>query len=609
MTYEGFWLRVGCILEGSLFGRLFLRIVHAVGGAFHASFLYSFFTSKSMEDYGKSSAVFRAIRRFFSKSRLRELASQSFFVRAVCGLPDLFFCTRLSALALYFLSFGTLLFINSYGNIGLMICFAALIVAGVLLLCTKCTVGDVCSGSRIVGSLCRFFGINAESEKKVRYYKSAIAAFALGCVSGGASFFVGAKLSALAFAAFALLPVLIASPLLLILLTLFCGLLLSTFPAFALAVVTVVVVVCRLLRGKEHLPRLRAVYIMVFVYMLLTAYYTLCGSGGNDSVLAGLIQFVFLLFFFAVVAVISTKDKLRRLVSAISVCTVYTGLLGVYQRFMGQGGTAWSDDKDYVGGLKRISGTFANPNVYGEFIIFAICIIIVALLLSKNMRQRLFFFACLALQVANLGFTYSRGCYIAVALAVILIIWCCDKRILSAGIFAIPLLPYVLPQNVLARIMSVTSYLEDSSVTYRFSIWEACMRLIGTYWYAGAGIGTVAFTNFYQLFMIGGVTAQHSHNTLMQITIELSIVALLLMLLIAIFLIRDAGHTLRGDRDISHKFITIPFMAALLGVMLEGMVDYIFYNNIIYMFFWTVLALAVCGLNIVSAERKEELNG
>ena len=310
----------------------------------------------------------------------------------------------------------------------------------------------------------------------------------------------------------------------------------------------------------------------------------------------------FLLFFFAVVVVINSAEKFKRLVFSLSACTIYTGLLGLYQRFTGQGGTGWSYTNEYVGGLKRISATFSNPNVYGEFILFAICIIITAILLSKGVWQRLFFIGCLILQVVNLGLTYSRGCYIAAACAVFLIVWCCDKRILSAGIFGVPLLPYVLPQNIITRILSVGSYLKDGSVMYRFSIWRACLRVIQNHWYVGSGVGTVAFTAFYQNYMIGGVTAQHSHNLFIQITIELSIIALVLMLLIIFFGLKDVCRTVKQSSDIRAKFFIIPFVAALGAVMIEGMVDYIFYNNIVYMFFWTVLALLIAGLNIVSAQ-------
>ena len=602
MTYNGFWAKVGCILDSSLFGRMFLCIVNAVKGAFHNSWIYSFFTSKDMEGYGSSSKIACFFRRLIFESKFSEMVSQSALVRLLCYSPEYMFSSRISLLSFYLIPAGILMFIRFFGDISYMIGFALIIVLGIIMLSFKTTVGGVVNGSLLLGSLCRFFDIKTESTKVIPLRKSAIIVTAIGIISGAASFLLNAKFSVMLFAGLLFFPFITASPVLLIVLSLFAGMVLSTMPASVLAAVTAVIVICRLFCKVEHLPKLRSVYIVALLYLLLTLFYTFFGYGGSDSALAGAIQTIFLMFFFAVIVVINSAEKFKKLIFSISACTIYTGLLGVYQRFAGQGGTGWSYTNEYVGGLKRISSTFLNPNVYGEFIIFTVCIIIAAILLSHGKWQRLFFVMCLMLQVVNLGLTYSRGCYISVAFAVLLIVWCCDKRILSVGIFGLPLLPYVLPQNIITRILSVGSYLKDGSVIYRFSIWRACLRLIQNHWYVGSGIGTVAFTAFYQNYMIGGVTAQHSHNLFLQITIELSVVALALMIFIMIFSLKDVCFTIKNTNSLNSKYFIIPFIAALGAIMIEGMVDYIFYNNVVYMFFWTVLAILISGLNIVGGE-------
>lgn len=601
MTYNNFWIKVGYILEGSLFGRMFLCIVNAVKGAFHNSWLYSFFTAKSMTDYASSSKLASWFRRVIFEGKFADMVSQSVFVRFMCYFPEYLLSSKLPLLSFYLIPSGILLFVRFYGNVSYMIGFALVIVLGMLLLSSKATVGGVLESSGLAGGLCRFFGINTGAKRIVSLKKSAFFAVFAGLAAGGASFLLNDKLSILIFAALLLFPIFAASPVLLITLTLFAGIAFSTLPASLLAAVTVLIVLCRLFCKAEHLPPLRPVYIFTLLYLLLTIFYTLFGYGGNDSVLAGAIHSAFLLFFFAVVVVINSAERFKMLIFSVSACTLYTGFLGLYQRFTGQGGTGWSYTDQYVGGLRRISATFLNPNVYGEFLILAICIIIAAILLSKNFWQRLFFIGCLAVQLINLALTYSRGCYISVMAAVLVIIWCCDKRILSAGIFAVPLIPYVLPQNIMTRILSVGDYLKDGSVVYRFSIWHASLRVIQNHWYVGSGIGTVAFTAFYQNYMIDGVTAQHSHNLFMQITIELSIVALVLMLLIMVFALKDVCSTVKNNNSLNSKFFIIPFIAALGAVMIEGLVDYLFYNNIVYMFFWTVLAILIAGLNIIGS--------
>ena len=598
-AYDNFWIRVSDVLSASLIGRLYLCIVHGIAGAFHASWFYSFFTKADMRERAENSKIFSSVRKVLFGGRFAEFVSQSALMRFLCYLPDYLLSAKMPVLSFYFIPAGALLFVRYFGNIPAMVGFAAVIVMGLELLGARSTVGEVIFGSGIAGGLMKFFFIRHDESKKARFSVCAVFAALAGFTSGGASFFLGNTMSVILFAGLLFLQFLTASPMLLIFLTLFSGIALSTLPASLLAALTLVVVLCRLYLGLERLPKQRVVYVLTLLLAFLTLFYTFFGYGGSDGVLAGSIHFVMMMFFFAVTVVVNSRDKLKNLLFAISLSTVYTGLYGVYQRLTGQGGTGWSYTNEYVGGLKRISATFLNPNVYGEFIIFAIFLIVAAFLTNKGFFKRLILFGCFGLQVVNLGLTYSRGCFIAVAFAMMIVVWCCDKRILSVGIFALPAAPYVLPRNIITRILSVGDYLKDGSVLYRFSIWKSSLRVIKNHWFVGSGVGTVAFTAFYQNYMIGGVTAQHAHNVFMQISIELSILALVLMLLIIVTSVRDVSHTVKTYPGLENKFVIIPFIAAFSAIFIEGLVDYIFYNNIVFLFFWTVLALLVCGLNIV----------
>ena len=600
--YELFWTRVTDILRNSVAGRIYLALVSWISGTFKSSWLYSFFVSKSMSDYAKGSKISTLFRRLVFKSGFSEMVSQSYIVRLVAGLPELFLSSPCYVLSFYLIPSSIILFIRYFGEMPFMALYIVSFVVGIALLGLKKTIGKVLGDSFIFKRVCSYFYVDTEYENSPKpIYVCALAA-AFSLLPLGASFVVSIRLTTVMFAALVALPILFASPLMLLVLTMLMGMVLSTLPAAFLAAVTSAVVLFRLFTGKEKLPQSRVASVLVALYMFLTLFYTFNGFGGGDGMLAGSIQFIFLLLFFSVVIVINSREKFKRIINAISVCTLYTGFYGVYQRITGQGGTGWSNDENYVGGLRRISATFMNPNVYGIFLIFAVCVIIVAILLSEKLKWKIFYSLCLCLQLVNLALTYSRGCYIAVAIAVFVMVWCCDKRLLGFGIFAIPIIPYVLPQNILIRILSVGSYLKDSSVTYRFSIWRASLKVIKNHWFIGSGVGTVAFISFYQKYMLAGVTAQHSHNFFLQITIELSIVATALMLLIILYSVKDACNVVKNANLNKNKFMIIPLVASFVGVMFEGMVDYLFYNNVIYLTFWVVLALFVAGLNIISSE-------
>lgn len=604
MTYNLFWSKITDILSNSLFGKLFLAVVRFFRDSFKSSWFYSFFSSHSMADYGENSKIFCGLRRLIFSSRLTEMLSDCTLVKCVCGLPQAILSSPLYILSLYILPCSVIMFARYFGNISLMVLFAVAIVFSIVIMSVRTTVGDMLSKSLLLGKICSYFLVKTSYRKNEHPKRLAAILFATGLIVGSASFVLGNTVSIAVFIGMLFLPVLIASPILLITLTLLSGMMFSTLPATALAFLTCFIVLCRILGGYEKPPRIRATYVLVLLYTLITAYYTINGFGGGDGVLAGAIQFIFLAFFFSIVTVINNFDKFKKILMAFSLSSVYTGLYGVYQFLTGQGGTGWANDEDYVGDLRRIGATFANPNVYGEFLIFTICIIVAAFFLHKKRYQRVILACCFALQCVNLILTYSRGCYLALMASLLIIVWCCDKRILGFAVFGLPVLPYVLPQNVITRLMSVASSMKDSSVNYRFSIWRGALRVIEHHWFVGSGIGAVAFNTFYQNYMIRDVTAQHSHNLLIQITIELSIVATIVMLLLLFFMIKDTCFTLKCNDSIQARLMIIPLVASFAGVMMEGLVDHIFYNNIVFLVFWTVLAFVVAGLNILTDEPK-----
>lgn len=601
--YAAFWRRINDVLEASFFGKLFLGIVGLIGGAFKQSWFYKFFTQKNMADVAKSSFFASSVRKIIFKSRFTDFVSQSFLIKLVCDMPRLVLSSKPIVYSCYLIPSCLLLFLRNYGNTAYMVLFAALFVVAIFMIRCKNTVGSYVDNSSVFGGICRFFEVKTEYSPIVNPYVMYVCSSLLGLIVGGLAFKTGDAIMLAAFGGCLMLPVLLDSPLLLISGTFLAGITLSTLPAFALAFVTFIIVLCRLFAGKETLPKLRAMYVLTALYLLLIAYHTAFGFGGGDSMVAGFIHFVLMLSFFIVVVIINSKEKLIKFCQSMSLCTIVTSLYGIYQYLGGNAGTGWVD-KSVSEDLGRISSTFANPNVYGAFLVMAVCIAIVALIYSKGIFNKIIFLGCLGLQLINLALTYSRGCYIATMLAVLLIIWFGDKRIFGFGIFAVPAIPYVVPQNVLARIASVGDYLRDSSISYRFSIWNGCLRIIQNHWYVGSGIGTAAFLKFYQDYMLTGVTAQHSHNLFMQITIEMSILAPIVLLLIFLYAVKDVSYSLKNK--IAAPMMVIPFFASLVGMLFEGMVDYIFYNNIVFMIFWIVMGLVVASLNIYDKEKINE---
>ena len=592
--YDIFWNRISDVLKASIIGKFFFAVVSMISGAFKSSKFYSFFAGNNMSGYADGSKIVPFVRKTVFDSKFTDFMSESIFVWAFSEMPKNVFNSSVSLLSVYLLPAGLLMFVNGFGNVLEMIVSALIIIFGVMLLGIKTNVGSVLNNSFALKKFCDFFEIDLDSAPTKNYNKRFyFVTICFSVVVGAVSYLFGFKLSVIAFFVVLFLPLLISSPMLILILAFIGGTLFSSMPAFVLCLLLLLVTLCRMIKRIDFPAKLRAPYIMVLIYSFVTLFYTLTGFSGSDGMLAGAVVF-------SIMVIAKNFDRFKKLVFSLSVSTIIPGVIGVYQFLTGQGGTGWTSEK-YVGGLARISSTFANPNVYGEYIIFTISICLVAFLVSKGIKQRIFFGGVFLLQLVNLALTYSRGCYFSVIFIMLIVVWCCDKRLLGFGVFALPVLPYVLPQNIITRILSVGSYLKDTSVTYRFSIWKGSMAVIANHWYQGAGVGTVAYMLFYKNYMVPGTPAQHSHNTFMQIAIELGVLGLLIFLFVILFSIKDVSNVIRKC-NIRAKFVVIPLMASFGGIFVQSFFDYVFYNNIVFLAFWITMGLLLSGINIVSAD-------
>ncbi len=582
------------IIKNSFFVKLVLKTANIISGCFKKSLFYSFFTKHNMQDYAQNSKIVSLIKniKFF------DFVKTSKIISAVVSLPKYVISTPIRVFSFYLLPSSLTLFCKYFGDIPKMIVFAALTIFATILFRFNFTVSDFINSSRILKSFCSFFEIKTDYPINTHTKRVYALALVTGAICGIACLLFDFKTTILLFFVFLFFPLLLDSPLLLICLTVFSGIVLSTLPATVFSILTFLVVVCRIIKQKEKILPIRPINIFVFLYAVVVFYHMLFNYGGKDSTLAAGIQLVLMLLFFSVVTVINNAQKFKKLIFAISASSIVTSVYGLYQFIFNKSGTGWSDNTNFDGGLGRITSTFSNPNIYGEFLIIIICITLVSFFLCKSKLAKAFNLICFVLQLVNLALTYSRGCYIAVVIAILIVVWYFNKKLLWFGVLALPVIPYVLPQNMLTRILSMGDYLKDTSVTYRQNIWTASLNIIKNHWYVGSGVGSTAFTAFYQQYMYPGIEAQHSHNWFMQLTIELSVVGLALLLLIFIFTLKDISNAVKNSSDKNIKLILIPLIAAFVGLMFEGLVDYIFYNNIVFMCFWLLLALIVCSLNI-----------
>jgi putative inorganic carbon (hco3(-)) transporter len=326
--------------------------------------------------------------------------------------------------------------------------------------------------------------------------------------------------------------------------------------------------------------------------LLLTAAGATIGSTTVRGSLPSLLLWVSygIVFFLC-----SQWQKKRSDLWFIAACWVISSfgvsLVGLLQYVSGvQTPSAWIDPRQAELIKARIYSVFDNTNMLAEYLSYALSILLGMLLAARTGLSKM----ALALAGGVIGLamllTFSRGGWVATLVSVMIIGMLKDRRIVALVLLIAVISPVFLPQAILMRATTIVT-LEDTSATYRLTIWKAALRMINDVGAFGAGIGPIAFTKIYPQYEIAGTPAAHTHNLYLQFIVEMGFLGLLFFLWTVVNHFRDAMSA-RG-LDSRESIVMVAVVAGTVGQLVHGMIDNIWYSPKNVMFFWVALGLVV----------------
>ncbi len=386
-----------------------------------------------------------------------------------------------------------------------------------------------------------------------------------------------------------------------------------------------------LLGGKES-RRSNAVDIAVLLFFAANVI-AACASHYFIPSLKGLSKIiVYICSYFFLTAILSNSPKRKLILVSILVTSAFAvSLHGFYQYKIGVEPLAtWEDPTVETHGT-RIFSTFGNPNLLAGYLI-PLCPLALALGLSALSARKFLLaiapiIAAAAIAVAII-LTGSRGGYLAVAAAGATIsimavakFWIAQPK---ARLFII-ILCIVLPVLLLIglhfvpafeqRVTSIFAGREHSSNSYRINVWNASWRMLLDNWWFGIGPGNVTFRLAYGLYMVSGFDALGTYCVPLEVAVESGIIGLIAfgVMLLSLFgrahisfwsspktlETLDKPDSEQSSRAMltSDQWLAAGAVAALVGLMAQGMVDTIFYRPQVQFIFWLVVALIVTDAN------------
>ncbi|MEG1726594.1 MAG: O-antigen ligase family protein [Acidaminococcaceae bacterium] len=251
----------------------------------------------------------------------------------------------------------------------------------------------------------------------------------------------------------------------------------------------------------------------------------------------------------------------------------------------------WVDPAQFPELKKRAFSTLQNPNILGSFLVLvaAYCAGIFAPL--RGGKTRIALLVIFAVSCLCLLLTYSRGSWISLF---------CALFVFAAKFYHKAFIPFIaggltvlyIGWDLLARRILSIFTATDTSVALRFSYVESSAWMI---WEHPLGVGwygyRYAFPDYDFYLQNAQVIMYHCHNLYLNVAAELGVVGLFILLAALWQFFKIAWHLARTAQTVWIKGIACGYVAALTGILVNGLTDHTLFNIQLGMLFWLLNGL------------------
>lgn len=302
-----------------------------------------------------------------------------------------------------------------------------------------------------------------------------------------------------------------------------------------------------------------------------------------SSLLSVAFWVLMLLWYFIFTTVLTER---KRVEDTVFLATAVAGLIGMigcaqyFMRFVGKDTPIqlwrWLDEIVYQWspvsiGLEitgvRVCATFNNPNILAQYLVMVIPFAAYCAFHAPSVHRRRVGRFCLLATIGCLAFTFSRGAYIALIVAAVVLVIANRRHIFTIMMSALSAL-LLIPDVVWNRVRSLGRI--DVSGLERIMAWDICLAIIAEYPVFGTGCG-IFYT--WQMLAAAGTNAPHAHNTILQILVEGGIVALCMLLYLAFHLLQSGFLLARRKESNQLGFAVLAFTLAYSA---QAMLEYAF---------------------------------
>ncbi|HEY9801956.1 MAG TPA: IctB family putative bicarbonate transporter [Leptolyngbyaceae cyanobacterium] len=352
------------------------------------------------------------------------------------------------------------------------------------------------------------------------------------------------------------------------------------------------------------------IHLLVLLYWGIAATATAL-SPVKRAALSDLLTLTLYLLLFALCARVLKLPRLRSWIITVYLSTsLVVSFYGMRQwRFGAPPLATWVDQESAFSKTTRVYSYLGNPNLLAGYLLPAVIFSLMAIFVWQGWMKKALALTMFGVNTACLIFTYSRGGWIALVVALLaatalLIYWwglqmppfwrTWSIPILLGGLVGVLVLAVIFVEPIRLRVFSIfADRSEDTSNNFRRNVWDAVFEMIRDRPIIGIGPGHNSFNKIYPLYQRPRYSALSAYSIFLEVTVEMGFIGLACFLWLIIVSINTALVQLRRLRQSANMegFWLIGALATLLGMLAHGTVDTIWFRPEVNTLWWLMVAL------------------
>jgi O-antigen ligase len=357
-------------------------------------------------------------------------------------------------------------------------------------------------------------------------------------------------------------------------------------------------------RDILRLPLLKQMLVFLAVMLLLSVFSVTRRESLQITVLFG----IYTAFYLMCLAELKDERKIYVLTVIFLISVALEACFGLYQNFitMPPVDPSWIDSTAFPNITVRVFGTLDNPNILAQYLVPGIVLGLALALWKGRLSTRVLFLGMAGVAGASLVYTWTRMGWLSLGVAIAVFLLFYEWRLLLLAAAGVVVAVVRRPDLLSHRLTSVLNLSQDSSMYYRFQIWQVAAHMIRDFWFSGVGPGSAAFQLIYnKYYALYGMRAYHTHNLYIELLVEYGVFGTLIFLWL---LCSYIGYALKRiawqPRPEGARFAWMAGAAAMAGMasyLFMGITEDCWFNFKLVFLFWFLISVTVASARVLEA--------